>query len=88
MKLFKGCERSDNVTEVFMGHISQVREASWLSTLRWIELAMKEVATGQAKASITLSDEEIMGNQKNQKEVEKVKNPHIVLCLDRWSRDG
>lgn len=75
MKLFKGCERSDNVTEVFMGHISQVREASRLSTLRWIELAMKEVATGTSffclsKASITLSDEEIMGNQKNQKEVQ------------------
>lgn len=70
MKLFKGCERSDNVTEVFMGHISQVREASQLSTLRWIELAMKEVTTGRAKASITLSDEEIMDNQKDQKKVQ------------------
>lgn len=70
MKLFKGCERSDNVTEVFMGHISQVREASRLSTLRWIELAMKEVTTGRAKASITLSDEEIMDNQKDQKKVQ------------------
>lgn len=70
MKLFKGCERSDSVPEVFMGHISQVREASWLSTLRWIELAMKEVATGRAKASITLSDEKIMDNQKNQKKVQ------------------
>lgn len=70
MKLFKGCERSDNVTEVFLGHISQVQEASWLSTLRWIELATKEVPTGQTKASITLSAEEIMDNQKNKKQVQ------------------
>lgn len=70
MKLFKGCERSDNLPEVFMGHISQVRDASRLSTLRWIELAMKGVTTGRAKASITLSDEEIMDNQKNQKKVQ------------------